>query len=321
MGFLRYGYYWFQRFLPFGLRTSPFIFDLFAKGIHWILINGGWENTLHYLDDFSAILPSHTKAQAHEDFFLHLCLVLGVHIKDEKSLRATIAEFLGIELDSIKMEARLPPAKLKKAEEGNKKALAQRKITRENLQSLLGFLSFAANVVVPGRAFLRRLFTTFREFKRIYHIDVDMRADLHEWWAAFLPQWNGIQVLRRLESRKVIQLWTDASSLYGIGGFILMEDQKIPPISQAFSQKFSTRLRNKHITVKEMFAVLHVLNTWLPLLAQSHLIIYGDNTGVLQGLKRSSIIGPAMDPRRKIVMILSTHDIFIGIPSKGKFPS
>lgn len=34
LGFLWYGYYWFERFLPFGLRTSPFIFDLIAKGIH-----------------------------------------------------------------------------------------------------------------------------------------------------------------------------------------------------------------------------------------------------------------------------------------------
>ena len=321
LGFLWYGYYWFERFLPFGLRTSPFIFDLFAKGIHWILMNGGWENTLHYLDDFFAILSSQIEAQAYEDFFLHLCLILGVHIKDEKSLRATIAEFLGIELDSIKMEARLPPAKLKKAEDWVKKALAQRTITRENLQSLLGFLSFAAKVVIPGRAFLRRLFTALREFKRIYHIDADMRADL-KWWAEFLPQWNGIQILRHIESRKVIQLWTDASGLYGIGGFILMDNQKIPPISQAYSQRFSTRLRNKHITVKEMFAVLHALSTWLPLLARSRLIIYGDNTGVVQGLKHSSIVGPAMDPLRKIAMILATHDIVIEsnwIPSKENF--
>ena len=156
------------------------------------------------------------------------------------------------------MEARPPPAKLKKAEEWVKKALAERTVTRENLQSLLGF----AKVVVPGRPFLRRLFTALQEFKRIYHVDADMRADL-EWWAEFLPQWNGIQVLRRLESRKVIQLWTDASGFYGIGGFILMDNQKIPPISQAFSQRFSTRLRNKHTTVKEMFAVLHALSTVL----------------------------------------------------------
>lgn len=94
-------------------------------------------------------------------------------------------------------------------------------------------------------------------------------------------------------------------------GFFLREDQDIPPVSQAFSERFSTRNRKKHITVKEMFAVLHALKTWLPFLAGCRLIIYGDNTGVVQGLKHSSIIGPAMDPLREIVMIFATHDIVI----------
>ena len=141
-------------------------------------MNRGWKNTLHYLDDLFAILSSQTKPQAYKNFFLYLCLIFGVHIKDKKSLQATIAEFLGIELDSIKMEARLPLAKFKKAEDWIKKALAQRTITRENLQSLLGFLSFAAKMVVPSRAFLRRLFTALQDFKQIYYVDSDMRADL-----------------------------------------------------------------------------------------------------------------------------------------------
>lgn len=71
-----------------------------------------------------------------------------------------------------------------------------------------------------------------------------------------------------------------------------------------------------------MFAVLHALKTWLPFLAGCRLIIYGDNTGVVQGLKHSSIIGPAMDSLREIVMIFATHDIVIEsnwIPSKENF--
>lgn len=40
LGFLWYDYYMFKRFLPFGLCTSPFILDFFAKSIHWLLMNG-----------------------------------------------------------------------------------------------------------------------------------------------------------------------------------------------------------------------------------------------------------------------------------------
>ena len=37
LGFCWDGTYWTDSFLPFGLRTSPFIFDLFAKGLHFLL--------------------------------------------------------------------------------------------------------------------------------------------------------------------------------------------------------------------------------------------------------------------------------------------
>lgn len=76
------------------------------------------------------------------------------------------------------------------------------------------------------------------------------------------------------------------------------------------------------LTVKEMFAVLHALDTWLPHFAGCRLVIYGDNTGVVQGLKHSSIEGPAMSPLGDIVMIFAIHDIVIEsnwIPSKDFF--
>ena len=38
LGFFCDDSYWIDRFLPFGLRTAPFLFNLFAKGLHWILI-------------------------------------------------------------------------------------------------------------------------------------------------------------------------------------------------------------------------------------------------------------------------------------------
>lgn len=118
-------------------------------------------------------------------------------------------------------------------------------------------------------------------------------------------------MIRHLETRNVIQLWTDALGLHGISSFFLTEGQDIPPVSQALSEKFSTKNWKKHITVKKMFAILHAFKTWLPLLAGCRLISYGDNTGVVQGLKHSRIVRPALDPLREIVMIFATHDIVI----------
>lgn len=55
LGFQLKGIYHMETFLLFGLRIAPFIFDLFAKGLNWILMNAGWM-AIHYLDHFLAVL-------------------------------------------------------------------------------------------------------------------------------------------------------------------------------------------------------------------------------------------------------------------------
>ena len=46
-----------EMFLPFGLRTSSFLFDMFAKSPNWMLLKCGHDTT-HYLDDFLEIFAS-----------------------------------------------------------------------------------------------------------------------------------------------------------------------------------------------------------------------------------------------------------------------
>ena len=91
-------------------------------------------------------------------------------------------------------------------------------MSKDELRSLLGFLSFTAKVVKPGRAFLRRLFTALGEDTGRIRIAGDMRLDLL-WWRYFLPRWNGVQILRSLNTREEIRLWTDASGTWGMGGY------------------------------------------------------------------------------------------------------
>ena len=85
---------------------------------------------------------------------------------------------------------------------------------------MVGFLSFAAKVVIPGRAFLRRLYSAIDKSAYYIHITPLMRADL-DWWQAFLKEWNGIHLLRIDASRQECWMWTDASGLHGLGGYLL----------------------------------------------------------------------------------------------------
>lgn len=51
---------------------------------------------LYYLNNFFAILFLQFEVEVYENFFLHLCLDMGVHIKDKNSLYTTTADFLGM---------------------------------------------------------------------------------------------------------------------------------------------------------------------------------------------------------------------------------
>ena len=75
--------------------------------------------------------------------------------------------------------------------------------TLKNIQSLIGMLNFACQVVVPDRAFCRRLIDSTCNVKQSWHrirVSVEMKADLQV-WLTFLKDYNGVSVM-------LDQFWT-----------------------------------------------------------------------------------------------------------------
>jgi hypothetical protein len=314
LGFCWEGSYWVDCFLPFGLRTAPYIFDLFAKALHWILDSQASPEfeTIHYLDDFLGVGPA-SAAPEFSHQFEWICNRLGLRIKESKSITGTTADFGGIELDTLAMEARLPTTKLHKATELVEHALKKGKLSLQELQSLIGFLSFCCKVVPLGRSFLRRLYDATSNYPRSdtkrRRLTAEMKADLR-WWKQFLPSWNGIAIIR--PTREHHSLWTDASGNEGLGGYHLPSNAA--PLSEltwssAFSKPHPRHHRHKHINYKEMLAVLTAFRLWLPKFSYKHIAIHTDNTAVYHGLNKRSIRGPAMEPLREITLLAALHDI------------
>ena len=127
--------------------------------------------------------------------FIDLCNQLGVPLAPGKTVGPPSSiTFLGIILDAVRMEARLPDDKLLKARALFLEFTRKQKVTLKELQSLVGVLNFACSVVVvPGRAFLRRLIDlTMGCFKPHHHIRLTQQAKLHLGvWLDFLThfQW------------------------------------------------------------------------------------------------------------------------------------
>ena len=165
--------------------------------------------------------------------------------------------------------------------------------------------------MVPERTFLRRLFNCkIGPARPFMHNNSHIKAYLL-WWHYFLPLWNGIHIIS--PSRSLLRLWTDASGDFGIGAYILLGGQTTHtlPAEQVMSDRYTTRLRTKHINEKEMTAILHAIQRWLPLCKGAHLLLYCDSFAVMSGFKKTSIRGGAMHPLRNIAMMAAVNDIEI----------
>ena len=103
-----------DRQLPVGLRSAPLLFNGYADALEWIIRASGVHHILHYLDDFLVLGPPHSGVcLAALDAMISICQSLGVPLAADKIAGpATSLVFLGIELDSVRMEARLPYDKL-----------------------------------------------------------------------------------------------------------------------------------------------------------------------------------------------------------------
>ena len=177
---------------------------------------------IHLLDDFLIIAKSESLCQDQLNLCLELCSYLGNPIAPEKTCGpATTLCFAGIELDSVSFEARLPLDKIDKCLSLIANFLTRKEVTLKEIQSLTGMLNFAHSVVVPGRAFLRRLIDLPVGVHSPHHyarINKEVKADLRL-WQSLLTGFNGKSFFLQdfWDSSDKLELFTDAAGSLGFG--------------------------------------------------------------------------------------------------------
>lgn len=150
------------------------------------------------------------------------------HAKPEKVIGpATQLTILGIELDTMQMQARLPEEKLAALLEELDmfSCLAQSRdtCTKRQLLSLIGKLAFACKVIPAGRIFLRRLIDKAYTVDSLEHpipLDNETMQDV-QWWLTFARSWNGTGFFLdpTWTPANEFQLYTDASGTIGYGAY------------------------------------------------------------------------------------------------------
>ena len=266
-----------DKVLPFGLRSAPLIFTAVADALQWIMTKKGVCPVFHYLDDFITLgSPQSDQCLRNLQRLVYTCKQLGVPLEEEKCEGpAPILTFLGMELDSNKMEIRLPLDKLERL----RKLLAEwegRKAGKKReLLSLIGYLQHASKAVRQGRSFLRRLITLSTMVEKLdnfVRLNISARSDIW-WWSVFAAQWNGTSMLVRFDKANPHFLVTsDASGNWGCGAF---------QGAAWFQFQWPETMAKSHISVREMIPVVLSAALWGQHWTNKSVRFLSDNSAVV----------------------------------------
>ena len=216
------GNLYFDCTLPMGCRTGCKLFEIFSTALEFIAWEQNCGPLCHILDDFLMVTPHTGAAKLRLARFQFICKKLGVPLSEEKTEWGTCLTFLGILLDTIRMQASLPEDKLKKCRDLITRYLCEKKITVKQLESLTGVLNFACQVVVPGRPFLRRLYQLLSGVRKKPYFKIKLTSgaknDLRM-WLSFFNSYNGVSMFLPNEwtLQSSLHFYTDASKTIGYG--------------------------------------------------------------------------------------------------------
>ena len=296
--------------LPFGLRSAPKLFNIMADLLAWILDVQGVSYLIHYLDDFLTIgAPGSSECERNLETLIQVCQVVGVPLATEKVAGpATTLEFLGILLDTARMEARLPNEKLARVRQTVTVWLGKKSATKREISSLVGLLQHAAKVVRPGRMFVRRMYSValrVRELDYFTRLNQGFRSDLY-WWHIFLQDWNGVSLLQQAGTvRPHMTLHTDASGTWGCGALLY---------PQWFQLQWPEAWSSVAIMIKELVPIVLACAVWGPRLARKTVLVQCDNTGVVAAVQKGvSKDQSAMHLLRCLWFFTAHYDIAINI--------
>ncbi len=269
--------------LPFGLRSAPLLFSTLGDAIEWMATRKGAAWLRHYLDDFVAVGRKGTvDCERAMLIFKEVCGRLGMPLEESKEEGPSeVLTFLGLEIDSIKMEVRLPQEKLMEMRALLKRWRGMKACKRRDLESLVGSLNHACKAIMPGRAFKRRLqdlMTSEKSRDRVVRLNVEARADI-EWWYRFGLEWNGTALMKSvvLDGQPMEEMCTDASGNWGCGAVWRNEWFQIRWDSLPATSEWG-------IMPKEMLPIVVAAAVWGHRWKDGRILARCDNTAVVAAI-------------------------------------
>lgn len=290
-----------------GCASSCQIFERFSSALEWIGRYKLGLNSVHILDDFLLVSPSREVGQVHLQSFVDMCADVGVPLAPEKTFPPdTTMVFVGFEIDTVQEMVRLPQDKLEKCRREIETLLSSQKTTLRQLQSVTGLLSFACEVVLPGRAFLRRLFDLTIGVRKPYfrvRLTRGAKEDLNV-WLSFLKQYNGrcLFLEQRVFSTHELELFTDASKS-GFGAVFGVD---------WFKGSWPDWWKQQNITFLELYPIVLAVETWGHNWQNKRLILHTDNQALVPVITNQTSKEPlVMKLVRRLVLVCLRYNLVL----------
>lgn len=282
--------------LCMGLSSSPYVFSKFSDFVVRCMVRQGYDECINYLDDFCVIGRDAGRCAEAQCMLVCILRRLGFYVSFKKlSSPACVTRFLGIDIDSIKMELRLPEDKLIKLRLQLKHFMRRRKARKRELESLAGVLAHCCKVIHGGRTFSRRVYDLIASVKKRDHkirLNDEFRLDLR-WWLEFSANFNGrARIIQPRQS--VLAVYSDAS-LFGFGAthnadwlagcFKFSDERELQGwLGHHFVGSADSGCRTENINVLELWPVLAGVRRWGHLWSDRTVVFITDNTQVLAAI-------------------------------------
>ena len=267
------------------------------------------------MDDFLFVGESEQKTKKMLEDFYNMCNILNIPIAHHKTEGPNkCITFLGIELNTDDMTAKLPPEKLCKYRDGINNILYTEKCTLKELQSVIGMLQFSTSVIPVGKCFLRRLYNATIGVEKPYHyikINEYIKKDL-TMWKTFLDNYNGIAFIHHKPSinSNDTHLFTDSSKT----GFGATYDKDF------LCGTFPEYWQAQSIELLELYPIFLLVQIFKERLSHKRVLFHCDNEAVVQIInKQSSRVDKIMTLLRPMILTMLNYNIqFHAIHIPGK---
>ena len=193
------GNYFVDMALPFGLHSAPSIFSSVADLVESVLKKQyDVSFLLHYLDDFHTLGPPDSQTcKRNLDTCIQQFQNWGIPLHTDKLEGPfTFLTVLGIELDSLLLQACLPQEKFDRIHTHGL-LVTKTSLHTEGAGAFNWQFSTCSKVVPSGHTFLHHMINLLSAFCREDH-PIRLNREFHlnlSWWLEFFQSWNGYSFL------------------------------------------------------------------------------------------------------------------------------